>query len=405
MLEGATGRHGIAESHYTVRQLMRRNVVKDAPSILHLGKFYPPHNGGMESHLHDLVVRQAPGVNRVSVIVSNDVLRAESSEIDRVHVHRVARLATIASMPVCPGLISAIRNTPADLVHLHTPNPGAALAFLLSGHMGKLVITHHADTMGRKLLRHLSDPFVMRTMKRASRIIVTSQRYLDSSSELEPFRDKCRVIPLGIDIPIQPTSADMEIRELRARFGNRVILAVGRLVPYKGFDVLIRAMKQVRGHLLLIGDGPLAAELADLVVSAGVAQKVSMLNRVSDLAPYFGASSVFVLPSITRAEAFSIAQVEAMAAGLPVINTDIDSGVPEVSHHGETGLTVPPCNEEVLARAMTTLLDRTDLRLRFGAAAAARARAEFTADLMAARTMSLYGEVLPQKRFPLPSAA
>lgn len=376
----------------------------DTHSILHIGKFYPPHNGGMESHLRDLAVRQALA-DRVRVIVSNDIPRSEASELDGVHVHRVARVGTIASMPVCPGLLGAIRMAPADLVHLHTPNPAAALAFLLSRHRGRLVITHHADTIGRRALRRFSDPFVIRAMQRASRIVVTSQRYLESSPELEPFRDKCRVIPLGIAVTAQPRTAKREAKELRSRFGDRIVLAVGRLVPYKGFDVLIRAMAQVEAHLLLIGAGPLDAELATLAADLGVVHKLSMLSRVNDLSAYFAAASIFVLPSVTRAEAFGIVQVEAMAAGLPVVNTDIDSGVPEVSRDGETGFTVPPGDAGALAQAITTLLDRNDLRLEFGAAAAARAQSEFSADLMAARTSSLYDEILNPEYLQLPPAA
>jgi rhamnosyl/mannosyltransferase len=308
-------------------------------------------------------------------------------------------------MPVCLGLAAAIRNTPADLIHLHTPNPGAALALLLSRHTGRLVITHHADTLGREVLRHFSDPFVERVMRRASRITVSSRRYLDSSPELAPFWNKCSVIPHGIDLCAQKKADASEVRELRARFGERILVSVGRLVPYKGFDVLIRAMRQVSARLLLIGSGPLDREVAALAAETGVLDKVTMLGRVSDLAPYLAAASIFVLPSVTRAEALGLAQVEAMVAGLPVINTDIDSGVPEVSRHGETGITVPPGDKDALAQAITTLLDHKELRLRFGSAAAARAQTEFTADLMASRTMDLYDDVLSSNRFGMPPAA
>jgi rhamnosyl/mannosyltransferase len=378
--------------------------MRNARSILHIGKFYPPHSGGMESHLRDLAVRQAR-VDHVRIIVSSDVQRTHTDEVDGAHIHRVARLMTVASMPVCPGLCTAIRSAPADLVHLHTPNPGAALAFLRSHHSGKLIITHHADTIGRKVLRRFSDPFVVRAMERASRIIVTSKRYLESSAELAPFRDKCRVIPLGIDLPVRTPASVGEANKLRAQFGHRILLAVGRLVSYKGFDVLIRAMRQVDAHLLLVGAGPLAAQLASVAAAAGVSRKVSMLDRVRDLSPYFAAASIFILPSVTRAEAFGIVQVEAMAAGLPIINTDLDSGVPEVSRHGETGFTVPPGDDAALAHAITILLDRENLRLQFGTAAAARARAEFSADRMAARTMSLYDETLDSARYGLTPAA
>jgi glycosyltransferase involved in cell wall biosynthesis len=365
--------------------------------VLHLGKFYPPHHGGMETHLHDLAVRQAQS-NKISVIVANSVRRNELTVMEQVRVTRIARLTTIASMPVCPGLSRAIRHTPADLVHVHTPNPGAAQALLMSRHTGKVIVTHHADTTGRRVLRRITDPFVSRLMQRATRIIVTSSRYLESSAELAPFHDKCCVIPLGIDVAGIGSSDTRDVEELRAKYGSKMILAVGRLVPYKGFDVLIRAMKHVDAHLVLIGAGPSHLALERLAEDAGVAAKVTLLGRVADLWPYFSAATVFALPSVSRAEAFGMVQLEAMAAGLPVVNTNIDSGVPEVSVDGETGVTVNPGDVDGLASALRMLLDKVDLRQRMGAAARARVEAEYTADLMAERTWAIYQEVLGEER-------
>lgn len=366
-------------------------------SVLHIGKYYPPHPGGMESHLHGLAVRQTSAA-QVKVIVANAKRQNECCVMEGVSVTRVARIAIIASMPVCPGLSRAIRRIPADLVHIHMPNPGAALALLMSGHTGRVVMTHHADTLGRQFLRRFSDPFVTRLMRRASRIIVTSNRYLDSSSELAPFRDKCRVIPLGIDIQRPPYAAPATVRGLRQQFGDRLLLAVGRLVPYKGFDILIRSMKHIEGQLILIGAGPQSNALASLVASEGVQGKVCMLGRVEDLGPYFAAASVFVLPSINRAEAFGIVQLEAMAAGLPVVNTDIDSGAPEISLDGITGLTVPPSDPVSLARAVSTLLDDRVLQLKMGDAGRKRVREEFSVEQMSARTMHIYDEILGTER-------
>jgi glycosyltransferase involved in cell wall biosynthesis len=366
-------------------------------SVLHIGKYYPPHQGGMESHLRDLAVRQTR-VAHVNVIVANAKRQNECCVTEGVSVTRVARIANIASMPICPGLSAAIRRTPADLVHIHMPNPGAALAFLRSGHVGRVIITHHADTLGRQFLRQFSDPFVIRLMHRASRIIVTSNRYLNSSLELIPFHDKCRVIPLGIDIQ-RPVCADpAAVRGLRQQFGDRLLLAVGRLVPYKGFDILIRSMKHIEGRLILIGAGPQSSALASLAASERVQGKVSMLGRVEDLGPYFAAASVFVLPSINRAEAFGMVQLEAMAAGLPVVNTDIDSGAPEVSLDGITGLTVPPSDPVSLARAVTSLLGDRDLQLKMGDAGRKRVREEFSVEQMSARTMHIYDEILERER-------
>lgn len=362
------------------------------PSIVHLGKFYPPHHGGIETHVRDLAVRHAR-VWQVSVIASNTRFQNQTEMVENVRVIRVARMGTIASMPICPGLPAALHNCPADLVHLHTPNPGAARAFLVSRHSGKLVVTHHADTIGRKTLRRLADPYVRRAMERASAIVVTSRGYLRSSEELAPFTDKCVVIPLGIEIQ-ELASGEHAIQLPHEVPAGPFVLAVGRLVPYKGFDVLIHAMKQVDAPLLLIGAGPQAAYLSALAEKEGVARKISTLGRVSDLRPYFRAASVFVLPSKTRAEAFGIVQLEAMAAGLPVINTNLDSGVPEVSVHEETGLTVEPGDAHALAGAIRLLLENSELRCRLGSAAAAKVMQDHTADVMAERTLALYREVL-----------
>lgn len=347
----------------------------------------------METHLRDLAVRQAK-LAHVKVIVSNHAARSERSLIDGVNVVRVARLGMIASMPVCPGLTPIIRHSPADLVHLHVPNPGAAFSFVMSAHRGKLVITHHADTLGRKALRWISDVFVRQAMERAAAIIVTSERYLRSSVELAPFWEKCRVIPLGIDLSRTSHDNGATVSQLRTQFGEPLVLAIGRLVPYKGFDILIRAMQHVDARLLLIGTGPQAGELQALIDSIGMHRRVNMIGRVDDLRPYFQAASIFVMPSTTRAEAFGIAQLEAMAAGLPTINTDIDSGVPEVSVHGKTGITVPAGDVGSLAEAIQSLLNRADLREKFGNAARERVHADFTADRMAKRTLSLYSEIL-----------
>jgi rhamnosyl/mannosyltransferase len=233
-------------------------------------------------------------------------------------------------------------------------------------------------------------------MDRAAAIIVTSNRYMESSEELQPWRHKCRIIPLGIDIQKHILVPDMSarVREIHKVYGERIIVAVGRLVPYKGFDVLIRAMKAVDAKLLLIGSGPQERQLMELRNSERLQNKIEILSRVEHVAPYYRAADVFVLPSLTRAEAFGLVQVEAMALGLPVVNTYLDSGVPEVSVDGVTGSTVLPGDSVALAHAIQSLLDNPALRNRMGEAAKQRAYAQYTVDHMAQQTTSLYREIL-----------
>jgi glycosyltransferase involved in cell wall biosynthesis len=341
-------------------------------SILHVGKFYPPHPGGMETHLKSLVAYQSRQA-RVEVLVSNNTRHPLTQQLDGGRITRLATYGHIASMPITPALLTRLRHRNDDIVHLHMPNPAAAAAYLASGHPGKLILTHHGDTIGRSLLRRLSDPFVKRTMERAAAIIVGSQRYLDSSLELKDFRDRCRVIPLGIDPPQNCLVDPAQVERIQSRYGRRIVLAVGRLVAYKGFEVLIRALSATDATLLLIGKGPLLSRLQAVAQEVGVAERVHFLGYVDNLQPYFHAATIFVLPSISRAESFGLVQLEAMAAGLPVVNTDLPSAVPEISLHGITGLTVPPGDPLAMAQAVRLLLQDDALRTRFSQAAILRA--------------------------------
>jgi len=233
-------------------------------------------------------------------------------------------------------------------------------------------------------------------MKSASAIIVTSMTYRDTSIELAPYRDKCVVIPLGID-PRRFSRVEPEmVAKIHSSFGARIVLSVGRLVPYKGFEYLIHAMSDVNAVLLLVGDGPLKGSLQALIRETGMKEKVFLLDKIEDslLPSFYQAASTFVMPSINRAEAFGIVQLEAMASGLPVINTSIPSGASEVSIHNQTGLTVAPCDPQALSDGINMLLEDHDLRARFGLAAKTRFYKEFTAKQMATRTIDLYRRLL-----------
>jgi glycosyltransferase involved in cell wall biosynthesis len=371
--------------------LISRNA-RSSSGILHIGKYYSPHVGGIETHLRYLVSHQSP-LLPVHVVVANDRAVTQIELVDGAEITRVASFGTLASQPICPSLPWILSGHSESLVHLHLPNPWAAQAYLMSGHKGKLIVTHHADTLGRLQLRKLTNPFVRRVMKRASSIIVTSKRYLESSEELVGFHEKCYVVPLGIDLGDFAAEALPEVRAIRDKFGPRLIVAVGRLVPYKGFEVLLQAMKEINATLLLIGSGPQHQKLQEAISNLGIAHKAHLLGYVRDTIPYYKAAQMLVLSSVSRAESFGLVQVEAMASGIPVVNTKIESGVPDVSLNGITGITVPPNDSAALAQAVCLLLDNHEVRARFGQAALQRAQAEFSARRMAESTFRVYNLV------------
>ncbi|MBV9959499.1 MAG: glycosyltransferase [Acidobacteria bacterium] len=367
--------------------------------VLHVGKYYPPHMGGMETHVRALC-EELQRFLSVEVLVAGDERRTTEEHIGGVKVTRAGTLLNLNAAPVCPSLARRIRAAAADLVHIHLPNPTAIIAYFASGasgasgHSGRLVLTYHSDIIRQKILGKAFWPILRRALDRADAIIVGSPNYMETSPALRLFKEKCRVIPFGIPHEEFQRADALEVERLRGLYGERVVLGVGRLVYYKGFEYLIRAMKEVRGHLLLVGDGPLREELRREAFAAGVAERVTFLHGVEDVRPFYHAADVFALPSIARSEAFGIVQLEAMAAGLAVVNTQLDSGVTFVSPDGLTGLTVPPSDSDALAAALNSLLDDRSLRAKFGAAGRLRVEREFSLEKMTRRTLELYADVL-----------
>ena len=361
--------------------------------VLHIGKFYPPHVGGMESHLRALCGELQKSVD-VQVVVSSDN-RASTEAVDSgVKVARVGAVCNLASAPICPGLIRRIREAKADLVHLHLPNPVAVMAYLASGLKGHLLVTYHSDVVRQKLLGRVLQPILFRALDRCEAVIVASHKYVETSPVLPSYRERCRVIPFGIPVEQFQHCDPTEVARIRDQYGPRIAITVGRLVYYKGLEHLIQAMNKVRGRLLIVGDGPLRAKLEHQVRAQGIGDRVVFLGNLKDLIPYYHAADLLVLASIARSEAFGVVQLEAMACGKPVVNTSLPSGVPYVSLDGITGITVPPANPEALAKAINLLLDDPTRRAQYGNAARRRVQAEFNLELMTRRTLQLYQSVM-----------
>lgn len=359
--------------------------------VLHVGKFYPPHRGGMESHVQTLARELSAEVD-VEVLVSNDGRQTVRETLDGMPVTRIGTLASFASASVNPGMARAIRQAAADVVHFHHPNPTGVLSYLASGRRGPLVVTYHSDIIRQRVLGAAFAPVLHRFLRGAHAILASSPDYAASSPVLRRHAERVRVIPFGIDAASFERADAEEVAEIRARYGPRLVVAAGRLVYYKGFDYLVRAMGAVDGRLVILGDGPLRRALQALAEELGVGQRVTLAGAVPELAPWYHAADVFALPAVARSEAFGLVQLEAMAAGTPVVNTRLDSGVPFVSRDGETGITVPPADADALAAALRRLLNDAALRRRLGDAARERVRREFSLEGMVADTLAVYRE-------------
>jgi glycosyltransferase involved in cell wall biosynthesis len=366
-------------------------------NVIHVFKdFFPPTTGGVEQHMQVLCNGLARHLD-VSVLVPSRSRKRAEERIGAVRVIRVPEFGRYLSAPFCPSMPAELHRLAPELVHLHFPNPTGDVAYLLSGCRAPVVVTYHADMFRHPLLLRCYRKVFDRLDRRVRRIIVASREYLESSPFLARHRDKCSVIPFGVDLDtfaLQAGEVDAAQR-LRQRHGERLVLFLGVLRPYKGLEALVRAMQGVDGHLVIAGRGEWPA-LGALARQLGLQHRVTFLGEVSDVERrlLLHACDVVTLPSLDRREAFGIVQLEAMACGKPVVASDLPTGVRSVNTHGRTGWLVPPGDVDALGRALTTLLDDDHLRAALGKAARERVEREFTAERMIARTLDLYEQVM-----------
>jgi rhamnosyl/mannosyltransferase len=287
----------------------------------------------------------------------------------------------------------------ADLIVLHEPNPMALVAYFLARPGGRLIVWYHSDVIRPSWrYRLFYRPFLRFALSRAMRIVVSSPTLGRSAPELQDFQAKCAVIPFGVERRNFDASDAILTRasEIRRDVNQPIVLFVGRLVPYKGVDVLLEALAGLNACGLIVGDGPLRAALEARARELDIAGRVRFLGSVADdeLAAVYRACDVFVLPSVTRQEAFGVVQLEAMAAGKPVVSTDVGTGVGWVNRHGETGYVVPPRDPVALREALRRLLADPTLQKSMGDAAAKRVRSTFTLERMIDETLALYRDVM-----------
>lgn len=355
---------------------------------------YPPVPGGIEKHIHS--IRSGGSSMEHEVLVCARGRRGQVLQTPWGAERHVPEYGRVLSAPLAPGMARAVRNSPADLFHVHMPNPTGELATVHAARR-PYVVTYHADVVRQAFALPAYRLLIRRVFRGARAVIVASAAVLRNSPQLRSV-PTATVIPYGVDtLMLRRELVDpMSVERLRERYGHPFLLAVGRLVYYKGFDVLVNACaEKLRAPVVIVGDGPERDRLAQQVKTHRLEDRVTLAGRVSEseLHAHYAAASAFVLPSTSRAEAFGIATAEAQAFGLPVVVTEIGTGTTEAMLPGKTGLAVHPNNAAALAEAATRVLE-PGINREFGAAARRHAEESLSLTGMTARLDRLYERAL-----------
>lgn len=366
--------------------------------ILEVNKAYYPHTGGIET----LVKQYAETFSNkadVRVLVCRD--ERGKTICETVNGIKVIRSGSLGTYFSCPLSISFIRHfhhfaKNADVIHINVPFPLADLALLLSGYKGKVVVGWHSDVVKQKKLLLFYKPIMMKFLKRADLILTATQGHIESSPYISKFREKCRVIPYGIDCNeyLKIKRKPILTEKLKNKSAIKVFFT-GRLVYYKGVDILLKAFTKIQNcELFIAGTGTLENELKQYAKSHKIDNKVHFLGFLSDddLKCAFADCDIFVLPSVANSEAFGIVQLEAMVYSKPVINTSLPTGVPYVSIDGFSGITVKPSDPNHLAEAIKKLAENTELRNTYGQNAFKRVCEVFNSEKVLKETFKALAE-------------
>lgn len=373
-------------------------------NIVHWGKFYHPDVGGVESVTRSLALGEADAGHDVTVICfrkTRDDL-AVTNDGD-VRVIKDLMAANVRSQPLGVGyLMTLIRSARrADCLQVHVPNMLAAFATMFVGRRARLIVHWHSDVVGKGLLGRVLMPVERRMLERADCIVATSQRYAEGSPSLRAHLSRVRIVPIGVaDHGAAPSEgADALPDDLVTWLGDSsVIVSIGRLVPYKGFDILIEATRHIHlAKVVIVGKGPLEATLRENVKALGLEAEVYVAGFLSTdaLCALLRRASLYCLPSVERSEAFGVVLPEAMSYGLPIVATDIaGSGVPWVNEHGVSGINVPVGDAVALAEACNMILNDEELRHRLSEGSRRRFEAEFYEAKSVARMIAVFDDLV-----------
>jgi len=351
--------------------------------------------GGVPLHLH----RLARGLKHRGWQVSVACLAGWGPVADRIAADGIVVEAFGAEGPrdlrCLDRLARCLRRRRPDLLHslLFHANMAARLVGAAAGLPARRIVCE-IQTVEIERRWHLTLDNL--TCRLCAVQVVNSLGVLEHLSRNAHLpRGRLRLIHGGVDATGLGSAKPLSRKLLGAERDDLLWVWVGRLDPVKGLEVLIQAMSShladLPVRLLLVGEGPLGPLLKKTISQSRLDNRVLLLGRRDDVPDILATADAFVLPS--RTEGFPNALLEAMAAGLPCVASDV-AGCQELVEHDRTGLLVPPGDPDALGAAMADVSRNPQLRERLGRAARLRILENFTLEACLSRYMLLYARLL-----------
>lgn len=377
--------------------------------VLHIGKYYPPFRGGMETYLgHLLPCLRQRGVDATALVHQH-----KSGDPSADYVHQVPSYGQVLYAPISPQfpfeLSKIINAQKPDILHLHLPNTSAFWVLVVAKARKIPWVIHWHSDIDVNGNRRLAAAYLVykrlekQLLKKCEAIIVTSPPYLESSKTLQPWRNKCRVIPLGLDPSVFPQLSSSALNTAQKRWGQgkQRVLAVARMSYYKGLHHLINAVAETENlKLTVVGPGT-RENIKHRPQNKDAIDNVDLVGELSteDLHALMATCDCLCLPSIARTEAFGLVLLEAMHHSKPVIASDISgSGVTWVIEDGVTGKLVPPGDKLYLKQALETLQTQKSIWKTMGEKGQSRFQDTFDLRIIAGDIVKLYENLLDAKR-------
>ncbi len=362
---------------------------------------FPPAIGGIGSHVAELAKGLAGQIDFVSVVVPQDLLAHATGAVSTsshatVEQPRVIKAEPFYQLMLHRRLARLVSANSFDLVHVHGMRPlgatrGLAIPTVFTNHSSGFLARLGASARRKER--------TARELEHVAQLIAPSDELVAAAVTLG-YRGPATMIPNGVDPERFRPAGPSRRASLGISDSEIVILLARRLVEKNGVVWFARAISSLRGlpvRVVVAGDGAERPAMEEVLSKNGMLERTIFLGSVAnaDMPSIYASADISVLPSL--AEATSIAGLEAMASGLPLVGTRV-GGIPAIIENNATGLLVPPRDPEAIGAALARLVSDGALRGRMGAAARARVEHEFTWSQVVRRTIDVYQACLGASR-------